>query len=287
MAKNGSTRTMAALSIALGALCMNPAMNESRALPAGRRALDTLSPNPNPGLGTSGGASGLGHIQAGEYKLHVISPSNLGLRVQTDSPGGDVASFGGYGGFRIDAPGVVGGRFVVTEAGNVGIGAVSPDEKLTVAGTIRSTSGGFKFPDGSVQTSAVTSLNNDAYFTTVGDNDVHMPGGSSTSVLHLDLPAGLYFVTATVEFRNDANFFGQNNNRIFSCAFSAGLSALETAYSNSVEGAGFRTVTFHAVLNLSSDLDLRCGATTADPTNVFARKRRMTAVKINGTVAVQ
>jgi hypothetical protein len=42
----------------------------------------------------------------------------------------------------------------VQEDGKVGIGTTSPDEKLTVAGTIESTSGGFKFPDGSMQTSS-------------------------------------------------------------------------------------------------------------------------------------
>jgi len=38
--------------------------------------------------------------------------------------------------------------------GNVGIGTTSPSEKLTVAGTIESTSGGIKFPDATIQTSA-------------------------------------------------------------------------------------------------------------------------------------
>jgi hypothetical protein len=38
--------------------------------------------------------------------------------------------------------------------GNVGIGTNTPTEKLQVTGTIHSTSGGFKFPDGSVQTTA-------------------------------------------------------------------------------------------------------------------------------------
>lgn len=38
--------------------------------------------------------------------------------------------------------------------GNVGIGTSSPGQKLSVAGVIESTSGGFKFPDGTVQTSA-------------------------------------------------------------------------------------------------------------------------------------
>ena len=40
-----------------------------------------------------------------------------------------------------------------TTGGNVGIGSTSPEQKLTVAGTIKSTSGGFMFPDGSVLSS--------------------------------------------------------------------------------------------------------------------------------------
>jgi hypothetical protein len=44
----------------------------------------------------------------------------------------------------------------ITGAGNVGIGTTAPSQKLTVAGTIQSTSGGFKFPDGTTLTSATT-----------------------------------------------------------------------------------------------------------------------------------
>ena len=48
-------------------------------------------------------------------------------------------------------------------SGNVGIGtgATSPSSKLTVAGTIESTSGGVKFPDGSTQTTAASSGSSD------------------------------------------------------------------------------------------------------------------------------
>ena len=38
--------------------------------------------------------------------------------------------------------------------GNVGIGTANPAQKLSVVGTIESTSGGFKFPDNSTQTTA-------------------------------------------------------------------------------------------------------------------------------------
>jgi len=42
--------------------------------------------------------------------------------------------------------------------GNVGIGTATPAQKLSVAGTVESTTGGFKFPDASVQDTAVTSV---------------------------------------------------------------------------------------------------------------------------------
>jgi hypothetical protein len=45
-------------------------------------------------------------------------------------------------------------RFVLTQAGNIGIGNDAPGQKLSVGGMIESLSGGFKFPDGSVQASA-------------------------------------------------------------------------------------------------------------------------------------
>jgi hypothetical protein len=46
-----------------------------------------------------------------------------------------------------------GDRLVVTRTGEVGIGTLSPQSRLTVNGLIESTSG-FKFPDGSIQTTA-------------------------------------------------------------------------------------------------------------------------------------
>ncbi|MBN93637.1 MAG: hypothetical protein CL928_06105 [Deltaproteobacteria bacterium] len=45
-------------------------------------------------------------------------------------------------------------RMRINQAGQVGIGTPSPSEQLTVAGVVESTSGGFKFPDGTTQTTA-------------------------------------------------------------------------------------------------------------------------------------
>lgn len=54
--------------------------------------------------------------------MHVVDGGNTGLRVQTNTTGGTVASFGGNGEFLIDSPGTPGGRLRVMESGNVRIG---------------------------------------------------------------------------------------------------------------------------------------------------------------------
>jgi Chaperone of endosialidase len=91
-------------------------------------------------LGRTTGATldnvGIG-VAAPTFKLHVIDTGAAGLRVQTNTSGGTVASFGGNGDFQVDAPNVPGGRFIVQQNGNVGIGTATPQAKLDVNGIIR------------------------------------------------------------------------------------------------------------------------------------------------------
>ena len=70
-------------------------------------------------------------------RLHVVDSANAGLRVQTNTAGGTVGSFGALGDFQIDSNSLAGGRLTVRENGNVGIGTNLPDAKLDVAGKIR------------------------------------------------------------------------------------------------------------------------------------------------------
>ncbi|MBI3660880.1 hypothetical protein HY230_10490 [Candidatus Acetothermia bacterium] len=64
-----------------------------------------------------------------QYKLHVAGG---GARFELSST--SKFSLGGEGNFEVDAVNVVGGRFIVTNSGNVGIGAASPLHLLQIGG---------------------------------------------------------------------------------------------------------------------------------------------------------
>lgn len=74
-------------------------------------------------------------------------------------------------------PNNIGSGFRITDSGNlyvpgnIGIGTVNPQEKLTVTGTIESTSGGIKFPDGTVQTTAISNYGGDVYTGIIGEDN--------------------------------------------------------------------------------------------------------------------
>ena len=90
---------------------------------------------------------------------------------------GDTTAAGNYGGLQwnsandyISMGTGTGGlnTLVVTEAANVGIATTTPGSPLTVAGTIYSSTGGFKFPDGTTQTTAATGGSGTNYWTLSG-----------------------------------------------------------------------------------------------------------------------
>ena len=82
--------------------------------------------------------------------------------------------------------------------GNVGIGTDNPTEKLTVTGIIESTSGGFKFPDGTIQTSASSGGGDTAWAWWIGTGiygDIYRMGnvaiGTISATDKLDVGGGI------------------------------------------------------------------------------------------------
>lgn len=97
-------------------------------------------------LGERLSISGNGRVGIGigspDHLLHIGNNSNAGgiagLRVEgPTSTGGKLASFGGFGSFLIDKPGIAGGRLSILENGFVGIGINDPAFVLDVNGRVR------------------------------------------------------------------------------------------------------------------------------------------------------
>ena len=166
----------------------------------------------------------------------------------------------------------------------VGIGTTTPGTKLEVAGTVRSTSGGFMFPDGSVQATAAGKT----YTTFPFGNDIELAGRGvsvASTVLHLDLPPGAYLLTATILLENTANLFAQNNSRLVHCQMPGEavwlfrLGGLNSAMDQ-------LPVTLHTVTTSGGPKTVYCSVLDGgtDRSYVFARARRFTAVSLGGVV---
>ncbi|MEK9145873.1 MAG: hypothetical protein AAB339_09710, partial [Elusimicrobiota bacterium] len=93
----------------------------------------------NVGVGTTSPAAKLHVTGAGGV---ILNAGNVGIG--TTNPGG-----------KLEVAGA--GNILFNTSGNVGVGTAAPGSTLTVAGLIESKGGGFKFPDGSIQTAAAGS----------------------------------------------------------------------------------------------------------------------------------
>jgi len=152
----------------------------------GNIGIDTIVPlsqlniNGGVGIGTS--------LTNGAYLNGNSAPSG-GLIVQNNVGIGTFNPFGG--------------NLIVNGGGNVGIGSLTPGVALDVNGTIRSTTGGFTFPDGSTQTSAASggnswSMASGNVYTTTASNNVGIGTSSPTGfeIENHNVGIGTAFTTA-------------------------------------------------------------------------------------------
>jgi hypothetical protein len=227
---------------------------------------------------------GIGPTFATGYQLDVESPDRFGLRVGTLAAGGTALSIGGVGSLEVDAPNNPAGRFVVKEAGNVGIGNPNPTSKLSVAGTIESGSGGFKFPDGSVQATAANVGAGKGFSAKVTTELEVAHSNFDNEIMTLTLPQGNYLINATINFENRANDLFQDNSRTVKCWFMEN-NISELMGTNHLGAPGspmdFMTMTIHTTVAHFGNgaVAIRCG-TSQSGGNLFAKDRRLTAVRL-------
>ena len=125
---------------------------------------ETLHVNTTNGLSTirvQGGAANAGYIAMWDPGQLLLLTNNripsTGNNTNTTTNGAQLGLWGGDFSFATTSSGTVGNWTELARLranGNFGIGTSSAAHKLDVAGVIRSSSGGFMFPDGTVQTTA-------------------------------------------------------------------------------------------------------------------------------------
>jgi len=111
-----------------------------------------------PGVSVAGNNAGLLFSGTGTHEVTVAGSTSSG-RLGQDASGFFFASDTNRSNVRfLTNNGTLNEWMRITSVGNVGIGTTTPAQKLSVAGAIQSTTGGFMFPDSTIQTTAVTPL---------------------------------------------------------------------------------------------------------------------------------
>ena len=88
-----------------------------------------------------------------------------------------------------------------TKSGQIGVGTTAPTSKLTVAGVIESTTGGVRFPDGTVQTTALSQVSSTVLQPFAQALSASFSNGFDIISATLNVPAGKRLVIETASLR--------------------------------------------------------------------------------------
>ena len=106
--------------------------------------------------------AGFGEFRVGRSnntggQIQIYGGSTISPQIRVFDGGVEKARIGvstGSSALQLNGKSSLANQLVIEEDGDVGVGVASPQSKLEVAGTIHAKSGGIKFPDGSLQSSA-------------------------------------------------------------------------------------------------------------------------------------
>lgn len=174
--------------------------------------------------------------------LVISAPGNGGVVFNYDHGTGGAQFANGAGGIlaQITAAGnaIFAGTGNSSFAGNLGIGTTSPSQKLTVVGVVQSTTGGFQFPDNTVQTTAakgggLASVSHDSTLT--GNGTSSSPLGIALPVNLVSPPPGQSFFGPVITVQNDNPIASEDE---FICPNCSGIMATGAGVAPGVQGYG-------------------------------------------------
>lgn len=202
------------------------------------------------------------------------------LRMASDYSGADITF-----GYDSRANGFT-ERMRLKASGNLGIGTSNPGQRLSVNGIVESTLGGFKFPDGSVQTSAAASTATDLSCSTACVSTGELEDGAVTSAkiadgtivnadIHTSAAIAPTKIAGTAATLGPNSFVG-SQSIAGGLTFNAALGKKITLFPGTVGDAGFGV--FPNELRIASDYsgaDITFGYD--DRTNGFTERMRLRA----------
>jgi hypothetical protein len=132
-------------------------------------------------------------------------------------------------------------RMRILANGNVGIGTTSPAQKLSVSGMIESTAGGFKFPDGTTQTTAATAA---SMFSRITATVTATTGGNWSYSGYVACPAGYTLINYGMQDFQSAGGWPEGSGNAAYANCQASGDSVRAAHWSGTANSSFRTTCF-------------------------------------------